>query len=31
VLTLCGERIGEVTSFLGAEHFPPFGLPASLP
>jgi RNA polymerase sigma-70 factor (ECF subfamily) len=31
VLTLRGELIAEVTSFLGAEHFGPFGLPASLP
>jgi RNA polymerase sigma-70 factor (ECF subfamily) len=31
VLTLRGERIGEITSFLGPEHFPPFGLPAALP
>jgi RNA polymerase sigma-70 factor (ECF subfamily) len=31
VLSLRGERIGEITSFLGAEHFVAFGLPASLP
>ncbi len=31
VLTLRGELISEITSFLGAEHFPAFGLPASLP
>jgi RNA polymerase sigma-70 factor, ECF subfamily len=31
VLTLRGDRIAEVTSFLGQEHFPAFGLPASLP
>jgi RNA polymerase sigma-70 factor (ECF subfamily) len=31
VLTLRGERIAELTSFLGREHFPLFGLPASLP
>lgn len=31
VLTLRGEQIAEITSFLGAEHFAPFGLPASLP
>ena len=31
VLTLRGEQIAEITSFLGAEHFVPFGLPASLP
>jgi RNA polymerase sigma-70 factor (ECF subfamily) len=31
VLTLRGELIREVTSFVGAEHFPAFGLPASLP
>jgi RNA polymerase sigma-70 factor, ECF subfamily len=31
VFTLRGDRIAEITSFLGAEQFPPFGLPASLP
>ncbi|MGH3389428.1 MAG: sigma-70 family RNA polymerase sigma factor [Actinomadura sp.] len=31
VLTLRGERIAEITSFVGPEHFVPFGLPASLP
>ncbi len=31
VLTLRGERIAEITSFLGPDHFTPFGLPASLP
>ncbi len=31
VLTLRGEHIAEITSFLGAYHFAPFGLPASLP
>ena len=31
VLTLRGERIAEITSFIGPEHFAPFGLPASLP
>jgi RNA polymerase sigma-70 factor (ECF subfamily) len=31
VLTLRGERIAEVTSFIGREHFPTFGLPSSLP
>ncbi|MFE2756873.1 sigma-70 family RNA polymerase sigma factor [Actinosynnema sp. NPDC059335] len=31
VLTLRDGLIAEVTSFVGAEHFPPFGLPASLP
>jgi RNA polymerase sigma-70 factor (ECF subfamily) len=30
VLTLRDDRICEITSFLGAEHFPPFGLPASV-
>jgi RNA polymerase sigma-70 factor (ECF subfamily) len=30
VLTLCGNRIAEITSFLGPGHFAPFGLPASL-
>jgi RNA polymerase sigma-70 factor (ECF subfamily) len=31
VLTLRGCDIAEITSFLGADHFRPFGLPASLP
>nr|WP_030448572.1 hypothetical protein [Actinocatenispora sera] len=25
-----GDRIAEIVSFLGAEHFAPFGLPAAL-
>jgi len=31
VLTLRGERIAEITSFLGPEHIAAFGLPTSLP
>ncbi|MBN9098559.1 MULTISPECIES: sigma-70 family RNA polymerase sigma factor [unclassified Pseudonocardia] len=31
VLTMRGDRIAEVTSFIGAEHFAAFGLPPSLP
>jgi RNA polymerase sigma-70 factor (ECF subfamily) len=31
VLTLRGDRIAEITSFVGPEHFAPFGLPDSLP
>jgi RNA polymerase sigma-70 factor (ECF subfamily) len=31
VLTLRNERIAALTSFLGAKHFVPFGLPAVLP
>jgi len=31
VLTLRGERLAEITSFLGPDHFAAFGLPASLP
>lgn len=31
VLTMRGELVGEVTSFVGAEHLGLFGLPASLP
>ncbi|MEZ0067107.1 RNA polymerase sigma-70 factor (ECF subfamily) [Streptacidiphilus sp. MAP12-20] len=31
VLTLRGEHITELTSFLSPDHFAPFGLPASLP
>ena len=30
VLTVRGDRIAEVTSFVGAEHFTAFGLPAEL-
>lgn len=30
VLTLRDDRISEVTSFIGAEHFPPFNLPLSV-
>ncbi|MET9267282.1 sigma-70 family RNA polymerase sigma factor [Amycolatopsis sp. NPDC004079] len=30
VLTLRGDRIRDLTSFLGAEHFPALGLPASV-
>ncbi|WP_405882107.1 hypothetical protein OG762_27920 [Streptomyces sp. NBC_01136] len=28
---LRGEQLAEITSFLGPDHFAPFGLPASLP
>lgn len=31
VLTLRDEHIAGITSFLGPDHFAPFGLPASLP
>ncbi|MEV0455019.1 sigma-70 family RNA polymerase sigma factor [Catellatospora methionotrophica] len=31
VLTLRGDRIAAVTSFIGAEHFARFGLPGPLP
>jgi RNA polymerase sigma-70 factor (ECF subfamily) len=31
VLTLRGDRIAQVVSFLGADHFARFGLPDSLP
>jgi RNA polymerase sigma-70 factor (ECF subfamily) len=31
VLTLRDDRISEVTSFVGPEHFPAFDLPPSLP
>ena len=31
VLTLRGEQIAEITSFLGPDYFAPFGLPATLP
>ncbi|MFJ8387791.1 hypothetical protein ACIQ9Q_25390 [Streptomyces sp. NPDC094438] len=30
VLTLRGEQIAEITSFLGPDHFAHFGLPVSL-
>jgi RNA polymerase sigma-70 factor (ECF subfamily) len=30
VLTLRGEHIAEITSFIGPDHFAPFGLPDSL-
>jgi RNA polymerase sigma-70 factor, ECF subfamily len=30
VLTLRGDRVTEITSFIGPEHFTSFGLPASL-
>jgi RNA polymerase sigma-70 factor, ECF subfamily len=30
VFTLRGERISEITSFIGAEHFAAFGMPGSL-
>ncbi len=30
VLTLRGERIAEITSFLGRDHFAPFGLPPTV-
>ena len=30
VLSLRGEQIAEVTSFIGEEHFAPFGLPTSV-
>jgi RNA polymerase sigma-70 factor, ECF subfamily len=30
VLTLRGARIAELTTFLGAGHFPAFGLPATM-
>lgn len=30
-LTIRDEQIAEITSFIGAEHFAPFGLPGSLP
>jgi len=31
VLTLRDDRIRDLTSFLGAQHFPAFGLPNSIP
>ncbi|GAA4223502.1 sigma-70 family RNA polymerase sigma factor [Streptosporangium album] len=31
VLTLRGEHVAEITSFVGPDYFTPFGLPASLP
>jgi RNA polymerase sigma-70 factor (ECF subfamily) len=31
VLTLRDDRIAEITSFVGSEHFDPLGLPMSLP
>lgn len=31
VLTLRGERIAEITSFIGPDHFALLGLPTSLP
>jgi RNA polymerase sigma-70 factor (ECF subfamily) len=31
VLTMRDDRIAEITSFLGAEHFAPFGLPVAAP
>lgn len=31
VLTLRGHQIAHITSFIGADHFAPFDLPASLP
>ncbi|HYN93906.1 MAG TPA: sigma-70 family RNA polymerase sigma factor, partial [Pilimelia sp.] len=31
VLTLRGDRIAGITSFLGADHFAAFGLPPALP
>jgi RNA polymerase sigma-70 factor (ECF subfamily) len=31
VLTLRGEQIAEITSFIGRDNFAPFGLPDSLP
>jgi RNA polymerase sigma-70 factor (ECF subfamily) len=31
VLTLHGDRIAEVTAFIGGERFPRFGLPERLP
>ena len=31
VLTLRGDRIAEITSFIGPGHFATFGLPPALP
>ena len=31
VLTLRGDRIAEITSFIGPEHFTRLGLPAEWP
>jgi RNA polymerase sigma-70 factor, ECF subfamily len=31
VLTLRGDQIAELTTFIGPHHFAPFGLPGSLP
>jgi RNA polymerase sigma-70 factor (ECF subfamily) len=31
MLTLRGDRIADVTAFIGLDHFAAFGLPASLP
>lgn len=31
VLTMRDERISEITSCIGAEHFAVFGLPAAFP
>jgi RNA polymerase sigma-70 factor (ECF subfamily) len=31
VFTLRGDRIAEITAFVGPEHFPLLGLPDSLP
>jgi RNA polymerase sigma-70 factor (ECF subfamily) len=31
VLTLRGEQIAEITTFIGHDHFAAFGLPATLP
>jgi RNA polymerase sigma-70 factor, ECF subfamily len=31
VLTLRGEHVAEITTFIGPDHFTPFGLPTSLP
>jgi RNA polymerase sigma-70 factor, ECF subfamily len=31
VLTVRGDRIAEVTAFIGGERFPRFGLPDRLP
>ena len=31
VLTLRGDRVGELTAFIGVEHFEAFGLPLTHP